>query len=298
MRRLKKTRFAIVGVGYDSSASLGWPGARYAPESIRKSLRWIRNRIQDNKIFDVDGNRLIDMTEIEIKDWGDLPLSRYNHEQTLREIKEGIDTVLAAGWTPIILGGDHSISWPGIQAFHDRVEGPIGIIQLDAHLDLLDESGTQGRYSGSSEIRRALELPRVDGENVVQVGVRGYNYPEHFTFIHDHGITMLTPEIFHTEGIQETACRTLEVAGRQTTGVYLTVDIDVLDSAYAPGSGAHETGGINSFQLLHFVRQVAPFVDVMDVVEVNPLTDQGESTASVAARIVFDFIVAASRPEG
>jgi agmatinase len=145
MRRMRKTRFAVVGIGYDSSASLGWPGARYAPESIRNSLRWILNRIRDNKIFDVDGDRLVDLTEIEIKDCGDLAVSRYDHEQTLREINKGIDALLAAGWTPIILGGDHSVSWPAIQAFHDRVEGPMGIIQLDAHLDLLDESETQGR---------------------------------------------------------------------------------------------------------------------------------------------------------
>lgn len=121
---------------------------------------------------------------------------------------------------------------------------------------------------------------------MVQLGVRGYNYPEHLRIIRERGITLVPPEDFYTLGATK-------VAGRANT-LYLTVDIDVLDSAFAPGSGANEPGGITSCQLFSFVRAVAPYVDAVDIVEVNPLTDTHSMTSAVAARLVFDFIVSAS----
>lgn len=282
----------LLGLPYDTSASLGWPGARYAPGRIRESLRWIQNRIVDHQVFDVEADRLVDLSQVEFTDFGDARIGRFDHEKTLQELKAAIDRVFAAGCVPVLLGGDHCVTWPGLLSLHSHRSGAIGIIHLDAHLDLLEKSEVQGPHSGSSEIRRALELPQVSGRNVVQIGVRGFNYPEHHHFIHRTGITLIPPAELFTNGVSATAQRALSIAGKDTSHIYLTVDIDVLDSAFAPGSGANEPGGITSWQLLHFVRQVAPRVSAMDIVEVNPLTDVRDITSAVAARLVFEFLAA------
>jgi agmatinase len=287
-----RQRFGLLGLPYDTSASLGWPGARYAPSRIREALRWIQNRIVDNRVFDVESGRVLDLSRLEFKDFGDARISRFDHETSLAQLKAAIDRVFEAGFTPILLGGDHCVSWPGLQSLHGHRTGPIGIIHLDAHLDLLEGSDIQGPHSGSSEIRRALELPQLAGRNVVQIGVRGFNYPEHHQFIRQAGISLIPPAELFADGVEAVARKALKIAGDATNHIYLTVDIDVLDSAFAPGSGANEPGGITSWQLLYFVRQVAPFVDAMDIVEVNPLTDYRDMTSAVAARLVFDFLAA------
>lgn len=291
MEKKLKNKFGILGLAYDTTTSLGWPGARYAPEQIRNSLKWILNRVRDNKLFDTESNRVVDMSTLTIKDFGDVNISRYNHEKSIEEIKVCIDNVFKEGYAPILLGGDHSVTFPGIRSLYDNTSGKIGIIQLDTHLDLTEDSPMQGRYSGSSEIRRAIEMNRISGENVVQVGIRGYNYAEHYNFIKESGITVITPDAFFEEGVKNVAKRALELASKGTEHVYLTLDIDVLDSAFAPGSGANEPGGISSYQLFAFIKSVAPYVDVIDIVEVNPMTDYKDMTSIVAAKVIFDYIV-------
>jgi len=287
-----RNKFGILGLAYDTSASLGWPGARYAPGQIRDSLKWILNRVKNNELFDTERNRIIDMSKLTIKDFGDVYISRYNHEKSIDEIKSQIDKLFEEDFTPILLGGDHSVTWPGILSLYGNTKGNIGIIQMDAHLDLVDDSYVQGKFSGSSEIRRAIELDRISGSNVAQVGIRGYNYAEHYHFIKDNDIMVINPEVFYTTSIKEIAMQAIKKASKGTDHIYLTVDIDVLDSAFAPGSGANEPGGINTYQLYAFVKEVAPYVDVIDIVEVNPLTDYRNMTSTVAAKLIFDFISA------
>ncbi|MDK2799845.1 MAG: hypothetical protein PWQ70_1464 [Clostridiales bacterium] len=292
MDKLKRNKFGILGLAYDTSASLGWPGARYAPKQIRNSLQWILNRIKDNEIFDTEKNKIIDMSKLVVEDFGDVCISRYNHEKSIEEMKVQVDQLFEQGFTPILLGGDHSVTWPGILSLYDNTKGNIGIIQMDAHLDLVEDSYVQGKYSGSSEIRRAIEMDRISGKNVVQVGIRGYNYAEHYHYIKNNDIMVINPEAFYTRDVKQLAMQALEKASQGTDHIYLTVDIDVLDSAFAPGSGANEPGGINTYQLYTFVKELAPYVDAIDIVEVNPLTDYRDMTSTVAAKLIFDFIAA------
>ncbi|MFT3984607.1 MAG: agmatinase family protein [Lachnospiraceae bacterium] len=288
-----KSKFGLVGMSYDTSASKGWPGARYAPEQIRKSLQWIFNRIENNLLFDVEEGRILDMTKIELKDYGDTTqIGRYNNEESLNDIKCLIDQVYRDGYAPILLGGDHSTGWPAIKALYDNTTGNIGIIHVDAHLDLVKESPIQGLYSGSSQMRRASELERIDPKNYAQIGMRGYNSAEHYYFIKESGITMIPANRVHQMGIEETAREALRVALDNTEHVHLSIDIDVLDSAFAPGSGANEPGGLTSEELYTFVKIVAPYVDSVDIVEVNPMTDYRNMTSTVAAKLLFDYMAA------
>lgn len=284
-------KIGILGVPYDTSASLGWPGARYAPPHVRRSLQWIFNRVKEQTVYDVEGRRLVSLQDAEVRDFGDLQLPAYDHEASLRAIEEGIAGVLGDGYFPLVIGGDHSITLGGFRALHSATCGNIGIIQVDAHLDLVKESETQGLYSGSSQMRRAIEMGRFPPQNIVQVGVRGFNYPEHYHFIRETGIVQITAPEVAAIGGAEAARRALAAASAGTEAIYLTVDIDSLDVAFAPGAGAEEPGGLTSRELLDFIRVAAPHAAVMDLVEVNPMTDHRNLTGSIAARILFDSIV-------
>lgn len=288
-----KSKFGILGMAYDTSASKGYPGARYAPPQIRRSLQWIVNRIENDMLYDVDNHRLLDMSQVEIKDFGDTEdISRYDNRQSLEEIQAQIDEIHRQGYSPILLGGDHSTGWPAIKSLHDNTTGPIGIIHLDAHLDLVRESPVQGPYSGSSQMRRASELPRISPRNFAQIGMRGYNSPEHYHFIRESGICMIPCDQVWEMGVAAVCDKALQVAGAGTQHMHLSVDIDVLDSAFAPGSGANEPGGLSSSQLFQMVKRLAPYVDSVDIVEVNPLTDVNHMTSIVAAKLLFDYITA------
>lgn len=292
MKIKQKNKFGLLGMTYDTSASKGYPGARYAPEQIRKSLQWIYNRIEDGKLFDTEANRIIDMSKFEIKDFGNTDnISRYDNEKSLNEIKNYIDKIYQEGFTPILLGGDHSTGWPGIKSLYDNTEGNIGIIHVDSHLDLVKESNIQGSYSGSSQMRRASELERISTKNIVQIGMRSYNSPEHYHFIKDSGITFIPTNHVMETSIEEVAKRALEIASNGTDHIYMSIDIDVLDSAFAPGSGANEPGGLTSYQLFKFVKLIAPYIDAIDIVEVNPMTDYNNMTSIVASKLLFDYVI-------
>lgn len=288
---MDQLKFGILGLNYDTEAGRGWPGARYAPDSIRRAMSGIMNRIEEGHLFDVCNNYLVDFNKIVLKDFGNVDnIARYDHERSLKEMAEEIGKIMSDGYTPILLGGDHSVTNAGFKAIHDKKPGKIGIIDLDAHLDLKFDSVAQGRFSGSSEIRRAIEMERVDAKNVVEIGPRGFNYPEHYHYIKDSGMTIFTPREVFEQGAKEIARKALEIAGDGTEYIYLTVDIDALDMAYALGSGGQEPAGLNHFQMSDLIRAFAPHVDAIDFVEVNPMTDHRELTSHVAANLILDYI--------
>ena len=285
-------RIALFGIPYDTSATLGRPGARYAPDRIRAALRWNLYRVRDGGVYDVERRQVVRFDDAAVSDHGDIFVSGHDHLATLERARVMMREILSAGSFPIVLGGDHSVSLPLLQAFHEHFPGPLGIIQLDAHLDLVDENPRQGRYSGSSQMRRALEFGRFVPSRLVQVGVRGFNYPDQYDYIAQQGIQHLTAGEVHAMGGRAAAMRALELAGAGEAPVFFTLDVDCLDPAFAPGTGADEPGGLTSAQVLEFVRTVAPAVQAMDIVEVNPMADQSDVTSTLAAQFVFTAITA------
>jgi formiminoglutamase/agmatinase len=123
---------------------------------------------------------IVDLSAVEVADYGDVALSYHNTEQTVEQTTLAVRRALMAGYLPLIVGGDHGITFPAVKALHDHTTGRVGLIQLDAHCDLMDYSERQGRYSGSSGMRRSLELDRLRGPNLVQVGLRGYTTVEQY----------------------------------------------------------------------------------------------------------------------
>lgn len=286
-----KSKYGIFGIPWDGGASLGRPGARYAPAKVREALNWILNRIQRGQIAAIERQALIDLQGTYIQDFGDIDIVHHDYRQTFSNIFNQTQELLQKGFIPMAIGGDHSVSFPMIEALHSSSSGNIGIIQFDAHLDLMDESAAQGRFSQSSEIRRALELERVKAKNLVQIGVRGFNFPISWEYVKSNQIRQVTPEYISSSIIDDVAEECLAIVKDGTEKVYMTIDIDVIDPAYAPGCGANEPGGLTVAELEKLVCRFAPHADALDIVEVNPLFDLNDMTSSIAAKLLMNIIV-------
>ena len=174
---------ALIGVPYDGAATLGWPGARYAPAEVRRHLTWMLNRVQGGQIYWVDEDRIVPFDLGQLHDAGDAAVVPHDLVATLAAARAKTAEETRNGRVPAVVGGDDSILFPAVAGFHDAVAGTVAIVHFDAHLDLMDESPAQGRYSHSSGMRRALELPRVDQRRCVQVGTRSFNFPSSKRFI-------------------------------------------------------------------------------------------------------------------
>jgi agmatinase len=285
-------RFDLWGVPFDGGATLGWPGARYAPRQIRQALEWMWMRVQDGRIYDVDGERLLEVPDELLVDRGDVEVVPHDLMATLEACSEAVSRSVRDGRVPIVLGGEDSLFYPVVRGVHDAVAGSVAVVHFDAHFDLLDESPRQGRFSHSSGMRRSLELERVDPSASIQVGVRHFNFASSRRFAESAGLEQVSARRFHELGAAAVAARVLERV-EAADHVVWSFDIDVVDPAHAPGAGAHEPGGITSAQAIECVRAIAPRCDAFAVMEVNPMKDLGDMTSTLAAYLVFHFAMAA-----
>jgi len=288
----RKTTIAFIGAPYDGAATLGWPGARYAPDEVRRHLGWMRMRVQDGAIYWIDEDRVVPFHPSQIVDTGDAPVVPHDVKATLDAVRAKTREETESGRIPVVVGGDDSLLFAAVAGFHDAVTGTIALIHFDAHLDLLDESPAQGRYSHSSGMRRALELDRVMARHSVQVGTRNFNFPSSKRFIDEVGLTEIPARVVLRRGTGWALDRMREIVG-PADHLFVSVDMDVLDPAHAPGVGWHEPGGLTSRELIDLIVSLGPVTDGFALNEVNPLTDHKAQTSIFAANLIFQFAVAA-----
>lgn len=288
----RDTVIAFIGVPYDGAATLGWPGARYAPAEVRRHLGWMTMRVQEGAIYWIDEDRVVPFDAAQLVDTGDAAVVPHDLMATLAAVRAKTRAETTAGRIPVVVGGDDSILFPAVAGFHDAVTGTVAVVHFDAHLDLLDESLAQGRYSQSSGMRRALELPRVVARHSVQVGTRNFNFPSSKRFIDEVGLTELPAKAVLHHGPAWTLERIRAVVAG-ADHVFVSVDMDVLDPAHAPGVGWHEPGGLTSRALLDLLVSLAPVTGGFALNEMNPMTDHRAQTSILAANLVFQFAVAA-----
>ena len=271
---------AIVGAPTDDLVS-DRPGARFGPRAIR-AASCTRGPHLEAK---VDG-----LAELQVVDYGDAPVRPADHARTHEAIEGVVGDVVDAGAVPIVLGGDHGIAEPDVRACARR-HGAVGLIHFDAHTD----TGTEvfgAEVSHGTPMYRLVEQGHVDPRRYVQIGLRGYwpGEPE-FAWQAAKGITSLFMHDVRELGIRSVVERATEIAGDGP--VFLSVDVDVLDPAFAPGTGTPEPGGMSTTDLLWACRELAARVRVVgaDVVEVIP-TGVGSSdiTALAADRIVREIV--------
>jgi len=270
---------AIIGVPFDGGTTYR-PGPRFGPRGVRNQSAIIRPW---NPVL-----KLNPFAKHRVADFGDLPVNPLSIEDSFHRIESGITRVLAGGARTLCVGGDHSISLPILRAISKYHGGPAGLIQFDAHNDLWDEY-FGSKYSHGTPFRRAFEEGLLEDGNVLQVGLRGQVYGEDdFDFAHKHKVRMVTAEEFHAKGMAPVLRHLKAFRGKP---VYITLDIDCVDPAFAPGTGTPQVGGFTSAQIIELVRALKG-LDIIgaDLVEVSPPFDNGEITSLLAANLLFELL--------
>jgi agmatinase len=287
---LRGVDVAIVGAPMDDLVS-DQPGTRFAPRAIRAASCPPGPSLE----VGVDA-----FAELRIVDFGDAPVLPADAVRSHQAIEETVGQVLAVGAIPVVLGGDHSIAEPDIRACAAR-HGPVGLVHFDTHTDTGREVfGVE--VSHGTPMYRLVEAGQVTPERYVQIGLRGYwpGEPE-FAWQKERGITSHFMHDVRDRGIRAVVD---EATGRLGSGpVFLSVDVDVLDPAFAPGTGTPEPGGMTSVDLLWACREVASRVELVgaEVVEVIPTAvGSADITALVADRIVREILtgIALRRRDG
>ena len=275
---------AIVGAPFDV-ATTNRPGARFGPRAIRATA-------YEPGTYHLDyGLEIFDW--LEVVDFGDAFCPHGLTEVSHRNIRERVHAVASRGIVPVILGGDHSITWPAATAVADvHGYGNVGIVHFDAHADTADIIDGNLASHGTP-MRRLIESGAVPGTHFVQVGLRGYWPPQDtFEWMLEQGMVWHTMQEIWERGFKEVMRDAVGEALAKADKLYVSVDIDVLDPAHAPGTGTPEPGGITSADLLRMVRQLCYEHDVagVDVVEVSPAYDHAELTVNAAHRVVLEAL--------
>jgi len=277
---------ALLGIPYDGGASYR-AGARFGPRAVREQSSLIRPW---NPVLKVHP-----FQRLRVADCGDVDVVPISIERTYERVEQAVDGVVAAGATPLCVGGDHSVTLPILRSLARR-HGRLGVVHFDAHPDTWDEYFGSKFFHGTP-FRRAVEEGLVDPRRMVQVGIRGPLYgPEDFAFQDQHGIEVVRIETVKEQGIAWTAGRLARLRGGP---VYCSFDIDAVDPAYAPATGTPEVGGLTAYEAVALVRSLAG-LDLVgaDVVEVAPPYDgPGQITSLLAANLLFELVsvVALSR---
>ena len=270
---------AVVGAPMDELAS-DRPGTRGGPRAIRMESTETGRHLEAG----------IDWSEVlRVVDFGDAPVVPADPAASHQAIEALVSEVREAGAIPLILGGDHSITEPGVRGCAS--DGPIGLIHFDAHTDTAQELWG-AELSHGTPMYRLVDQAKVDGRRYVQIGLRGYWPGEReFAWQESQGITSLFMHDVRRVGLEAVLERALEVVGDRPS--FLTVDIDVLDPAFAPGTGTPEPGGMSAHELLAACRRLAEATELVgaDVVEVLPARNGSvDVTALVAGRVVGEVL--------
>jgi agmatinase len=271
---------AIVGAPMDDLVSDS-PGTRFAPRAIRGAGFGPGRHLEA---------KLDPFAELRVVDFGDAPVIPADAVRSHAAIEATVGQVLAAGALPFVLGGDHSITEPAARACA-AVHGPVGMVHFDTHTDTGEEVfGVE--LSHGTPMRHLVDEGHVVGARYAQIGLRGYWPGEaEFAWQAANGITSLFMHDVRDLGIREVLRRAIAAVGAGPT--YLTVDVDVLDPAFIPGTGTPEPGGMTAVDLLLAVRMVATELDVIgvDVVEVIPTgVGSDDYSALVADRIIREAL--------
>lgn len=269
---------AVMGVPFDT-ATTNRPGARFGPEAIRSASIALRpyNAVQQAQVFG----------GISVADLGDVRVTPGNAERTVGQIAEQLEPIVRSGARTLCLGGDHLIVLGELRA-HAAVHGPLGVVLLDAHADVWDVYCGERYYHGSP-FRRALEEGLVDPGRSLLAGMRGSVYgPDDADMPKELGFEVISCEELVTMTSDEYGERVRRRVGDGP--LFFSFDVDVLDPAFAPGTGTPEAGGLSTREALGFVRALGGLsFSGCDVVEVSPPYDgPGQQTALAAANVAFE----------
>lgn len=291
----------IVGAPYDGGTSHR-PGARFGPQAIRMADYLPHDGSRPHLALGVDP-----LIELGVVDVSDVEMTPDSGERALGALDSAVTAVASTGALPVVLGGDHSIAWPDVTGVARHLGwGRVSVIHFDAHADT---AHTQfgSLYGHGTPMRRLIESGAARGDRFLQIGLRGYwPDPPTLAWMAEQGMRSFEMTEVVERGLDDCLDEAMHIALDDCDGVFLSVDVDVVDPGSAPGTGTPEPGGLSPRQLLDAVRRIAMEVPLggMDVVEVSPPYDSSEVTAYLANRVVLEALSglawlrrgAASRP--
>ncbi|HUY98508.1 MAG TPA: agmatinase [Verrucomicrobiae bacterium] len=277
---------AVVGAPWDDSVSYR-PGARFGPRAVRTA-----NYQPPDWHLDLE---VAPLEVLSLVDFGDAVCPPGRVDEAHAAIRERVHQVARRGIVPLVIGGDHSITLPSATAVADAVgRGRLGIVHFDAHADTADQT-FGSPLSHGTPMRRLIESGAVPGRNFVQVGLRGYWPPQDvFAWMGEQGMRWHLMDELCQRGVDEVITTAIAEALDGPEVLYLSVDIDVLDPGFAPGTGTPEPGGMQPRELLRALRRIVLETEVvgMDVVEVSPPYDWAELTSQNANRCLLEVVSA------
>jgi len=270
---------AVFGIPFDAGVSYR-PGARFGPAHVRESSRLLRPY---NPAVGVSP-----FARLQVVDAGDVTVNPFSIEEAITQVERGADALSERAGRLLALGGDHTIALPLLRSVARR-HGPVAVVHFDAHLDTWD-TYFGAAYTHGTPFRRASEEGLIDRSGSMHVGIRGPLY-DAADLTDDAGLGFT---IVHAVEIEDLGSRGVVERMRarvQQRPVYVSVDIDVLDPAFAPGTGTPESGGLLSRELLAILRSFSGMNLVgADIVEVAPAYDHAEITGIAASHVAFELL--------
>jgi agmatinase len=282
----------IVGAPIDSGTSHR-SGAKFGPQAIRGGDYLPHDASRPHLALRTDG-----LKDLTVVDAGDLMMPGGDLVASLTVLREATEKISRAGAIPVILGGDHSIASADVAGIaNHRGHGKISMIHFDAHADT-GEDHFGALIGHGTPMRRLIEDGYMRGDRFLQLGLRGY-WPDHATlaWMRDQGMRSYEMTEIHHRGLNTVLDESFATLIDGCDGVFLSVDIDVVDPGMAPGTGTPEPGGMTSRELLEAVRRIClelPVVGI-DVVEVAPAFDSADITAILANRVVLEALSAIAK---
>jgi guanidinobutyrase / D-arginase len=270
---------AIVGVPFDSGVSYR-PGARFGPIAVRQASRLLRGYHPGLDVMPFASQQVVDA--------GDISCTPFDILEAISQIEAGARELLHSASRIVTIGGDHTIALPLMRALHD-VHGPLALLHFDAHLDTWD-AYFGAAYTHGTPFRRAWEEGLLLEGASLHVGTRGPIFtPQDLVDDMGFGFKIISSMDLAEVGVAATIERIRERIG--DAPLYVSIDIDVLDPAFAPGTGTPEAGGLTSRELLQILRGLRD-TDLVgaDVVEVAPAYDHAELTAIAASHVTYEFV--------
>ena len=270
---------AIVGVPFDTGVTYR-VGGRFGPNAVRAASVMLRpyNSNLDVKPFEI----------LSCVDYGDIAIIPGNTERSYKAIEEAVAPIVEAGVVPLLVGGDHACTLPHLRATRSR--GPVAVIDFDSHTDAWDNYFGE-KFNHGTWMRRGIEEGLVDTAHSIEVGLRGsvYDKGDWEGLRSELGLEYLTTEDVFALGPETVAARIKERVGDRPA--FISFDIDVVDPAFAPGTGTPEAGGPSAHDMLLIVRALTGIDFIgFDVVEVIPAYDPAAQTATLAANLVYEML--------
>lgn len=270
---------ALVGLPWDSG-STNRVGQRHGPREIRNSSTMMRLVHQASHICPYDLCRIADI--------GDVPVNPIDLQDTLKRAEKFYRRLQRNGTVPLTAGGDHLSTLPILRGIY--CDEPMALVQFDAHSDTQDSYFGDNLYTHGTPFRRAIEEGLIDPQKTIQIGIRGSIYDPHdLDWALDHGVRVVEIDEYFELGVAGVLAEIHKVVGRTPT--YISFDIDVLDPAYAPGTGTPEVGGISSREAQSLIRGLRGLnLTGADVMEVSPPFDYLGITALAGATLMFELL--------